>query len=250
MRDFLKKNPHEILFLKFQTFKNFGTEDYFHLMGLLRGYFTFSTPTSKCNLVTLTENTGKYIARETVGSLLKANKRVFLIWEKKDVPTDTTSAGNPTEIWNHPFAFTPSLTLTDSLAMWDPYWDGKDSKLGNDESTLDYAKWWNWHRGNLDTWAVNADAGLFVLQSQMQVLSVLTSKGISNAHKNNKKNIERYIEWAGAIPMNIMTFNFVDCVTKCVDDCEDGGSGCKDGNPSEKLVQFIISFYERTLHHK
>lgn len=205
IRDFLLLHPHEILILKFQNFSAFGEDDYYDFIKLICSYFTIDTPNSKCVPVSLNHGTGDFIAKETVGSLLDANKRVFVIWDNKDVPTGPKSK----DIWNYAFQFTPSLTQQPPYCLWDPYWHDESDKLANDDTSADFAKWWQWHEQNLQTWSSNSHSGFFVLQSQMQQLPI--GDADASAKRNNPKNIQQYIAWAKAgKPMNIMTFDFVN----------------------------------------
>jgi hypothetical protein len=210
IRDFLKNNPSEILILKFQNYKSFGKDDYFNLISLIKAYFTFDTPTSKCQLARFDHGTGAYIAKETVGSLLNANKRVFIIWAEADVPVEPKSK----QIWDFAFKFTPSLTPVAPYCLWDPYWHDASDKLANDDTPADFAKWWNWHETNLTTWADNSQSGFFVLQSQMQQLPI--GDADASAKRNNPKNIQHYIDWAKANkPLNILSFDFVNYGDLC-----------------------------------
>jgi hypothetical protein len=206
IRDFLKLHPHEILILKFQNYKAFGEQDYYDFINLIRCYFTFDTPSAKCKLVTLNHGTGAYINKETVGSLIDAGKRVFVVWDTEDVPTGSRSKA----IWDHAFKFTPSLTQSPPYCLWDPYWHEDDDSLADDRTPTEFQRWWKWHEKNLNQWENNAASGFFVLQSQMQQLPAGDAK--ASAERNNEKNIKHYIEWVEKSnkPMNIMTFDFVN----------------------------------------
>jgi hypothetical protein len=210
IRDFLKLHPHEIVILKFQNYSKCGRDDYFHFIKLLRAYFTFDTPSSKCQVARFDHGTGAYIARETVGSLIAANKRVFLVWATNDVPTGTGEK----DIWDYAFQFKPDLKPQKPYALWDPYWHEEDDSLANDDTAADFTRWWNWHEQNLRTWSSESRSGFFVLQSQMQQLPV--GDADASAKRNNRKNIAHYVAWAKAgKPMNIMTFDFVNYGSLC-----------------------------------
>lgn len=211
IRDFLIRNPQEILILKFQNYKAFNRQDYFDFIALINAYFTIDTPeASKCELARFVHGTGTYIAQETVGSLIDSHKRVFIVWDTENVPTDSQC----TEIWDFAFQFTPSLEQEKPYCLWDPYWHDADDSLANDESDQDFDRWWDWHDKNLTTWAENAGSGFFVLQSQMQQLPI--GDADASAKRNNPKNIQHYISWAEAgKPMNIMTFDFVNYGDLC-----------------------------------
>lgn len=210
IRDFLKGHPYEILILKFQNYTAFNRQDYYDFIKLIRCYFTFDTPNSKCELARYDHGTGARIAQETVRSLITSHKRVFIIWDTENVPTDPQCK----EIWDFAFQFTPSLTQKQPYCLWDPYWHADDDSLGDDKTAKDFARWWNWHDANLTTWANNSNAGFFVLQSQMQQLPI--GDADSSAKQNNPKNIEHYIGWAKeGKPLNIMTFDFVNYGNLC-----------------------------------
>jgi hypothetical protein len=200
IRDFLKSHPKEILILKFQNYKKFTRKDYLKFIKLIRAYFTFDIVGSKCQLARFDHGTGVYIARETVGSLLESDKRVFIIWSTEDVPTGSGSS----EIGDYTFQFTPSLTPKTPYCLWDPYWHEADRSLPDD-----WKCWWGWHEKNLRTWAAGPASGFFVLQSQMKQLPNFYPE--ASAERNNPQNIKHYIDWARAgKPMNIMTFDFVN----------------------------------------
>jgi hypothetical protein len=213
MRDFLKAHPHEILILKYQNFKDFGHDDYVDLVNMMEKYFTFPG----CGLVKLREGTAKYINEQTLNTLIKANMRVFVFFDKEDVPNERI-------IWDHVFQYTPSLKKT-QYALWDPYWHDEDSSLADDNVDLQ-KKWWNWHQHNLDTWNSN---GFFVLQSHMQQLPGKESDAYFNISEqvaaatyhmqkdkngkyicNNSRNIKKYIDLFNAgNKLNIITFDFI-----------------------------------------
>jgi hypothetical protein len=205
IRDFLKLHPHEIVILKFQNYNGFNKQDYYDFIALIRSYFTFDTPTSKCQLARFDHGTGKYISQQTVGSLLASNKRVFVVWATGDVPNEPEAKN----IWDYAFQFTPSLTQKAPFCLWDPYWHDDSDSLADDRNAAELKRWWDWHKKNLDSWAANRDAGFFVLQSQMQQLPI--GDADASASRNNRRNIDHYVAWAKAgTPMNVMTFDFVN----------------------------------------
>lgn len=210
IRDFLISHPKEIVILKFQNFESFYKQDYYDFIDLIKAYFTFDKGNSVCRLARFPHGTGKDIAGQTVGSVLDTHKRVFIVWDAKDVPQEPKAK----EIWDFAFYYTPGLSQKSPFCLWDPYWHDADDSLADDRNSAEMNRWWDWHRKNLDAWTKNHDAGFFVLQSQMQQLPA--GDADASASRNNCRNIEHYIAWAKAnVPMNIMTFDFVNYGDLC-----------------------------------
>lgn len=212
IRDFLIDHPKEILILKFQNYSDFSKQDYFHFIELIKAYFTFDKPEkkSKCTLARFDHGTGASIRQESVDSLLKADKRVFIIWSTTDVPTGE----DVRPIWDFAFQFKPSLEQHRPFNLWDPYWHDASDSLADDSNDEEFARWWAWHEKNLTSWAANGDAGFFVLQSQMQQLPLGDAE--ASAKRNNLKNIKHYIKHAKpGNAMNVMTFDFVNYGDLC-----------------------------------
>lgn len=235
MRDFLKNNPKEVIILKFQDFSDFGHDDYWDLVKLLRAYLEFDVTgpkPSKCQLVRLTEGTAQYIDQESLKSLTDAGKRVFVFFDRRNVPTDQETATN---IWNYCFQYEP-LLAKGNFGLWDPYW-GDDKNLSVNDTDMAHMKiWWDWHKTNITTWA---STGFYVLQSHMQELhptgngadciyyniaeQVADGNYYMNQHKsngdfysNNHRNIQHYISWfKGGTPVNIITFDYAQHGNVC-----------------------------------
>lgn len=214
IRDFLIDHPEEILILKFQNYSGFSKDDYVQFMKVIISYFTITrekeTGTETlCELARFDHGTGAYIRQQTIKSLIKDNKRVFVIWSTTDVPTDAPTDKDSVDVWDWAFQFTPSLEPHPPFNLWDPYWHDASSSLADDGNDEELARWWAWHDKNLETWAANAKSGFFVLQSHMQPLPSLYAE--SSAIKNNARNLAHYIGRADrGLPLNVMTFDFVN----------------------------------------
>lgn len=208
IRDFLMDNPKEVVILKFQSYENFGDDDYPHLADLVERYMTFTTDTSSCSLVLpYGVLTGPQIGALTMRSLVTDNKRAFLVMDEANV-------SDKPGVWNRAFRFKPSLTQPAPFALWDPYWRDADDSLADDETDDQLKRWWDWHAGNRDTWVGNPNSGFFVLQSHMRALPVGSAE--DSANNNNARNIAKYIEWARKGDAgNIMTFDFVNYGNLC-----------------------------------
>ncbi len=214
MRDFLKQHPKEIIILKFQGFWDLTSDqDYYDLVDLLKKYFNFPG----CNLVTLPHGTAAEINKQTVNSLLAANKRVFLFFDKTNVPLQK-------KVWDFAFQYLPTLKKL-QYGLWDPYWREENADVADDNIDLNI-RWWPFHLRNLSTW--NND-GFFVLQSHMQQLPGKESDAYFNISEqaaaanyymnkdpqgnlihNNARNIAKYIEWYNAgKKVNIVMFDFI-----------------------------------------
>lgn len=214
MRDFLKQHPKEIIILKFQGFLDFTSDqDYYDFVELLKNYFTFPG----CNLVKLAHGTAAEINQQTVNSLLAANKRVFLFFDKTNVPQQK-------KVWDFAFQYLPTLNKL-NLGLWDPYWHEENANIADDNIDLTI-RWWPFHQKNINTWRQD---GVFVLQSHMQQLPGKESDAYFNISeqaaaatyymdkdakgnliRNNARNIAKYIEWYNAgIKLNVITFDFI-----------------------------------------
>lgn len=210
IRDFLIDHPEEILILKFQNYSEFSKNDYFNFMEVIKSYFTITTqtdagPKTICQIACFDHGTGASIRQQSIASLVKDNKRVFVIWSTTDVPTGDDSRS----VWNWAFQFKPSLEPHRPFNLWDPYWHDASGSLADDRTDEELARWWGWHEKNLTKWAANPDAGFFVLQSQMQQLPIGDAE--ASAKRNNARNISHYIRRADqGHPMNVMTFDFVN----------------------------------------
>lgn len=228
IRNFLKTYTQEVVVLKFQSFTNFGYDDYGDFVTLIESFFTVD---DICMLVRPSGSNH----RDQLNGLKLENmtvQRVIVIFDEENVPTNTP------EIWTKVFKFktksvdqnTGKLTLptTNDYALWDPYWDDEDSNLANDNKPL--TDWWTWHTRNVDRWNRN---GLFVLQSHMQSLpgdvghsfygyfnlsELVAAKNYymnvdsqGKTLENNSRNMHYYVNmYLEGKPMNVVSFDYIE----------------------------------------
>lgn len=226
IRRFLKANPKEVVILRYGDYRGFTEDqDYADFVGLMQTYFTITEPvSSRCALVTLPKGSRPEVNKQTLNTLTGSGKRVFVIFEIKNVPADDA------RIWDFVFHCRESnhKPLSREMVLWDPYWEEESISLADDDAANVQDVWFPWHEKNLKTW--NRD-GFFVLQSQMQVLhptgngapgyfnkAERSARATSKLYRyqedgyligNNDRNGSRYVSWLQAgRAMNIITFDF------------------------------------------